>query len=659
MGISRNIKSFFNRIKKAETLEKEVQNSIIRFDSSVSEQPFAFISSENPKVSVILSSENEANYTRNTLFFLHQHIGKKFPYEIILVAENNILSDVKGITLIQNEENSSTLKNINKAIQQANGEYVYIINSKTVVQKDFLDELFYVFENFPNTGAVGSKITQANGTLLQAGALLGTDGQLLPVGNKKSYYPEVNHIRKTDYCTNSILFKRCNEYGNVNLFDETLTTISSGIADLCLQVANNHKKDVYYTPFSKVIQYSENNIIPENDLHSFRTKWENQLNEIKATTLEERVQELYHNHSVVIFCGMIPEHDKDSGSNRLKEIITGFNDLNYHVTLICKNTYIENPYIVYFQRLGINVFYEHKKYDSIELYLKEQNIRAGMAWFYSPGVFMKYFKTAKKYLPKAKLVYDMVDIHHLRYERAMELEPNRISLKKKYKKYKKIEFQAAEIADYVIPISDFEYNYMKSHNCKESKLVIISNIHYPKIAKTNTLPFEQRAGILFIGSTHAPNIDALYYLYNEIMPSVWDKIPDMKVNIIGNVKEAISDLNHPNFIFHGYVPDIEVPFISNKLMIAPLRYGAGVKGKIGQAFEYFLPVVTSTVGAEGMRLTDGENAMISDDKDAFASYIIEVYTNKALWTKLQDNSENSLEPFSKKALVTSIQKMLG
>jgi glycosyltransferase involved in cell wall biosynthesis len=72
-----------------------------------------------------------------------------------------------------------------------------------------------------------------------------------------------------------------------------------------------------------------------------------------------------------------------------------------------------------------------------------------------------------------------------------------------------------------------------------------------------------------------------------------------------------------------------------------------VKGKIGQAFEYYLPVVTTSIGAEGMDLVINENILIEDSKEGFANAIISLYTNKELWQKLQNNSENSLEPFSR------------
>jgi glycosyltransferase involved in cell wall biosynthesis len=94
-------------------------------------------------------------------------------------------------------------------------------------------------------------------------------------------------------------------------------------------------------------------------------------------------------------------------------------------------------------------------------------------------------------------------------------------------------------------------------------------------------------------------------------------------------------------------------------MVAPLRSGAGVKGKIGQAFEYFLPVITSKIGAEGMELIDNSNAILAESAEEFAASILSLYTDKLLWTHLQSNSEKSLEPFSKEKLKTTLVDIIN
>ena len=359
--------------------------------------------------------------------------------------------------------------------------------------------------------------------------------------------------------------------------------------------------------------------------------------------------------TIVFINSGMPTPDKDSGSNRLTEIILAYKEQEYNCIICTKNAYRNDKYINYFSNLGIIIYVETNRYKNYFEFLKSIP-KVDFVWYYSPNTLKDNFKKISEILPNSKSIFDMVDIHFLRYQRALKLEPRRISFIKKQKKYFEIETKLAQKVDYVITISDIEKEIMVQY-VDAKKLITISNIHYLKIKKEDTLPFEQRADLLFIGSGHSPNIDALYYLYNDIMPLVWKKLPEVKVNIIGSVNLEIKDINHPNFIFHGYVSDIVSFFINNMIMVAPLRYGAGVKGKVGQAFEYYLPVITSSIGAEGMGLINRKNVLINDSKENFATAIIELYTNKKLWLELQNNSEQSLEPFSREKLLLVLNKL--
>ena len=642
-------------------------------------KPINFDSSPAPLVSIIIPFHNQFNYTLNCLQYLHTHLDDAVQFEIILIDDKSTVeydfSFVKGIRIIRNETNLGFLKSINLGIKESSGEFIYILNNDTEVRKGFLTELINVFRTFPNAGAVGSKLLNADGSLQEAGCAFLKDCNIHQIVSKRQpYYPQVNFIYKVDYCSGcSLLFRKKKDNGELNLFDEQFAPAYFEETDFCFQLKYLQHKDVYYCPFSEVLHYNgvSYNAAQKNDadkvkqkeelfntnLVKFKNKWQKQIDAIQATTVEARLEEICGNKSVVIFCSVIPEYDKDSGSNRLKEIIQAYIEMGYYVLMIKNKTYQnKEPYIEYYERLGVNVFYEHLLSVTAGKYLEKQLSKPTIAWFYNPDVFEEYYETAQKHLPAATLVFDMVDVHHLRYKRAVELEPENIKFKKQYERYKRIEEDAAKKADYVITISDFEKKYMGQF-CNPEKIITVSNIHYTKTAIERSLPFEQREDILFIGSTHAPNIDAIYFLYNEIMPLVWKQLPHLKVNVIGNVNELIKDVHHPDFILHGYVPDIEAYFLSNKLMVAPLRYGAGVKGKIGQAFEYYLPLVTTSIGAEGMQLTDAENALISDDKEGFANAVIRLYTDKALWLKLQSNSEKSLAPFSKENLKTQLLKI--
>ncbi|MGV7105607.1 glycosyltransferase [Flavobacterium sp. U410] len=679
MRIKKKIKLFFRRIRRVKKLDIQFALTDLELDYTVLKKEICFNPSAKPKVSIIIPFYNQEIYTKNCLDSLQKNLTDKYSYEIILIddnsSENIDLSLVKGIEVIHNEENKGFLKNVNIGIQAAKGEYIYLLNNDTKVQEGFLDELFFVFENYENVGAVGSKLINPDNTLQEAGVVFLKDFGIHQIFKKrKSFFPEVNYVKKVDYCSGcSLLFKRYKEDGeSLNLLDEQFAPAYFEETDFCFDLKYNQRKDVYFTPFSVVMHYNgatynskENTTLEkvkrkeelfEINKAKFEKKWSKQIYDIQADSINNRILELYENKSIIFFSENVPEYDKDSGSNRFYEIIRAFKDNGYHVSLVAKDTFWGkgNPYIEFYQKLGVQVFYEYHKYKDFTYFLETLCSNYRVSWFYGPGAFELYINAAKKFIPQSKKVYDMVDIHHLRYQRALELEPRRLSHKKKLRKYTKIETKLIKKSDYVITISDSEKQFMAKF-FDIDKLVTVSNIHYPKILKSDIKPFAERKDLLFIGSIHHPNVNALNFLYHEIMPIVWQSNPDLTVHVLGNIDTIVTDIHHDNFIFHGFLPSVEEYFLNTRLMVAPLQIGAGVKGKIGQAFEYHLPVVTTTIGAEGMFLKDQENVLIADTAEHFAQAILELYENEEKWNSLSNNSEKSLYPFSKEKVNETIK----
>lgn len=145
------------------------------------------------------------------------------------------------------------------------------------------------------------------------------------------------------------------------------------------------------------------------------------------------------------------------------------------------------------------------------------------------------------------------------------------------------------------------------------------------------------------------------------MPLVWKQNPDIKVYIVGgNAPEEITTLDSERFTILGYQKEIDNLFTSAKAMVAPLRYGAGVKGKIGQALEYQLPVISTKIGVEGMKLTPNIHALVAEisDPEAFANYILDIYSNEKKWIELYEGSKDGLQYFSTENQEKNIKNLL-
>lgn len=359
--------------------------------------------------------------------------------------------------------------------------------------------------------------------------------------------------------------------------------------------------------------------------------------------------------TILIVDSQIPTFDKDSASNRLTEIAK-FLAKYYNVYLMDwrksiptvefkkyiqnLNDHNVNVYTPFINNFGILKGKKH--------FLANLLPKIDFVWCHRPELFEYYLDFFRKNAPHAKIIYDMVDIHYLRMERGLEIKYDK-KRAKELLKYKYIETELCKKADKIAVISDKEKEFMKSF-VDESKLVTVSNVHNLKVKPEEMPSFEKREGIFFIGTfLHDPNVDAVEILYHKIMPLVWQKMPDLKITIIGSeAPESIQNMNSEKFEIAGYVEDI-IPYYEKCFAsVSPLRFGAGVKGKIGQALEYTLPVLTTEIGAEGMFLENRITALISgnDDYQKFADHIIEICTDQELWNTLHHNSEKGIYPFS-------------
>ena len=241
------------------------------------------------------------------------------------------------------------------------------------------------------------------------------------------------------------------------------------------------------------------------------------------------------------------------------------------------------------------------------------------------------------FCPNAKIVFNTVDLHYLREERQAEIEGSK-KLLSQAKKTKKLELEVINKSDSTIVLSDIERDLL---------LTEVSGVNIHKIPLILDIPgrsqgFEDRKGLLFIGGfRHTPNIDAVIYFTSEIWPLIKAKQPDIKFTIIGShPPKEVLDLDGNGINIVGFVSDISEYFNNALISVAPLRYGAGIKGKIGTSLSYGVPVVGTTIATEGMGIENDVHVLIGDNPNEFANKIIELLKSEAKWNNL---SESGLE----------------
>jgi glycosyltransferase involved in cell wall biosynthesis len=249
--------------------------------------------------------------------------------------------------------------------------------------------------------------------------------------------------------------------------------------------------------------------------------------------------------------------------------------------------------------------------------------------------FEFYYQARKDYVallrrncPDARIVVDSVDVHFNRLEARARLTGNPED-EAKARDMKERELAAYERADMVIAVSEDDRKLIQ-RELPTMPIEVIPNVHdVPDFPDPNK---RQHGELVFVGGfNHDPNIDAMVYFCRDVMPLITASCPEARLKIIGsNAPQAIHELASEHVEVLGYVPHTAPYLESASISVAPLRYGGGMKGKVGEAMSYGLPVVTTSFGAEGFGLEPGRDLLIGDTPESFAAQVISLLNDPDL-----------------------------
>ncbi|GCA81904.1 glycosyltransferase [Microcystis aeruginosa] len=656
----------------------EFEEQVIESAKLAEPRPLEIASSDNPLVSIIIPVYNQFAYTFNCLESLSVNLSSDLAYEIIIV--NDASSDetleqlatlVKGIKVLTNAENSGFIRSCNYGASQAKGQYLYFLNNDTRILENCLESLLKLIINNPQIGAVGSKLIYANGKQQEAGGIIWNSADGWNYGRLDSpEEPEYNYVRPVDYCSGASLLVPTDLFKQLGGFSQDFIPAYYEDTDLCFAIRELGYQ-VLYQPQSNVIHYE--GITSGTDLSSgikqyqvinqtkFREKWSKVLTkhlDNDANNVPKAARRLQGKPTILVIDSYVPLYDRESGCVRLLNILKLLLNLGYSVIFFPDNGYPEQPYTSVLQQLGIEVIYgTAQRYNLEEKLIKYLPLIDGV-WLCRPELCDKYMDLIRL-KTKAPIIYDTIDLHFLRLKRQKDyLDPSYQNTSWSWETYQKLELNYANQAEATVVVTEDEKQVLSSLGVKN--VWVIPNIH-EEIYLSEKVAFDQRSGLVFIGSyNHPPNIDAVKWLCLEIMPLVWASRPDITVNLLGsNLKDEVKELANDQVIVTGYVPEVEPYFQKSRVFVAPLRFGAGMKGKIGQSLSLGLPTITTKIGAEGMGLIDHQDVLIADTAEEFARAVIELYDNMQLWQKLADNSLETIKRYQPATVQTNLQALLS
>jgi GT2 family glycosyltransferase len=598
-----------------------------------------------PRASVIIPVFNKAEFTFQCLRALLCEID--FDETEIIVVNNASTDETTQllarfgdfVRVVTNEENRGFVDACNQGARVARGRFLVFLNNDAVVLPGWLDELIETIERDKTIGAVGSMFLYPDGRVQEAGAIVWRDGAAFHYGwGGSPEDPRYSFARDVDYCSGASLLVRRDLFERLGGFDRRFAPAYYEDADLCFGVRSLGFR-VRYQPLSRVVHYEGATAGRDTSTgykrfqivnrEKFFDKWravlEREHFDYHPANIA-RASVRSHAPAVIIFDDHLPAPDRDAGSGRMAFILSTLARWSRPVFVSLGKQRAHRDE----RRLWRDGIETASATDYMRL-LKTRDFRAAIVS--RPDVAEAIIPAIRRAAPQIKIVFDMVDVHFIRLEREARVT-NDAHIEEEARRYRQIETALARTSDLIWCNSTDDKSAME-RAAPSVRIEVIPTIHTPRDRGKD---FAARRDLLFLGNlAHPPNRDAVHFFVREVLPRVREHIADAKLFIVGdNVSPEIAAYASADVWVLGYVPDIEPLFASCRVMVAPLRFGAGVKGKIGESLAHGLPVVTTSIGAEGMGFTDGAQALIADEAHAFADATVRAYTDAALWQKLSE-----------------------
>ncbi len=651
----KNLKKLVNKIRNKKSDDFIISDFTppkqIEVEEITSFDTIEFPVYEQPKVSIIIPAYNGWSMNYSCLHSIFNHT-MGVSYEIIFADDNstdesaNIKDYIKNIIVVRNKENLGFLKNCNHAVSFAQGEYIHFLNNDTRVTDGWLTSLVDLMDKDPNIGLAGSKLVYPNGLLQEAGGIIWNDASGWNFGHKQNpESPEYNYVKEVDYISGASILVRKSCWEKLGGFDERYVPAYYEDTDLAFAIRNLNMK-VVYQPLSVVVHYegfshgsdhNENtgltNIKSYQQLNKskFYEKWSNVLinkpdNAINVFWARDNS---YNKKTIVIIDHYVPHFDKDAGSRLTFRMLSLLVKLGYNVKFIGDNFYKHEPYTTVLQQMGIEVLYGPWYRDNWKSWIADNEKYIDFFFVHRPHIATKYIDAIRS-ITNSKIVYFGHDLHYLRELRQYEIEKDP-QLLKSSEKWKKIETELVKKSDIALTLSIDEKNILE-RDTQSDRIHILPAYYYTRF--NDPIPdFSDRNNLLFVGGfSHEPNEDGVIWFANQVLPLIQQTIPDIKLLIVGsNPPETIKNLASPNKQVLGYVTEEELQklYDHSKVVVIPLRYGAGVKGKTIEALHHAVPFVTTSIGIEGMENID-EVTQGYNRPDDFANAVIDLYNNNAM-----------------------------
>lgn len=630
---------------------------------------------KEPMVSVVIPVHNKFDITYVCLAAL-LFAATQASFEVIIVDDGSTDTTTRlpeiapGVVYVRNERALGFVGACNAGAVRARGQYIAFLNNDTEPTAHWLDELLFVFENFDNVGLAGSKLIYPDGLLQEAGGIVWETGDPWNYGRRGNPSdPRYSYTRICDYLSGAAIMIPRTLWSELGGFSREFAPAYFEDTDLAFKVKNAGKK-VVFVPHSLVVHYeglsngtdqtafSGLKRFQEINRPKFKRKWSALFaGNGKAGKDVDLAKDRGITRRVVFFDAEFPRVDRDAGSYAAIQEIRMFQALGCKVTFVPTNMAYLGRHTAYLQRLGVETIHT-PFYPDITTFLRDRGSEFDLAYITRYGAARQVLGQLADFAPQARTVINVADLHFLRQIRDAMVAKDSTSLDMAMET-RDTEISVLSGAELVLSYSAIEQAVITSHIAKGPKTGLLPWVIDPRPLKA---PFGKRRDIAFLGGfSHTPNIAAVRFFADEVMPLLRVALPGIRFLVYGSaVPPEVETLASDDVIIKGYVKDVSEVFDSCRVFVAPLLSGAGMKGKVLDCIAAGIPSVLSPIAAEGIGLRDGFDTIIAVKPEEWVQGIMKLYNGEAAWNTMSKHLlELAANRFSFETGVANLREALA
>lgn len=611
---------------------------------------FGIITSDAPLVSLVIPVHNKYHLTLQCLRAL-QNNSDKTPYEIIVVDDassdwtKSALSNIRGIRVISVEDNLGYLRATNLGISVARGKYVALLNNDTIPISGWLDRLVSELENNSKIGIAGAKLLYPNMQVQELGSQIFSDGSGWNLGKYADHFsPEHSFTREVDYVSAAAILVRSDLLAKTNGFDELYIPAYYEDVDLAMQARKNGLKVVaVHDSFVIHIEGGSHGADTNQGVKQFQLvnkskfieKWRDELVQHWDSNVGPRLESKRNSKGIVlIYDSQIPQGLRDAGSQRAVQIAKELSHLGFHVIYFSPDQSVSIFDVIQFRDEGIEI---HTNHDVLIASLGNRADRIRGFWIQRISVMNSFFDLIRKKFPNIPIIFDTIDLVSSRVR-----QENMVGIQSEMtlSEATRLEDKFASLSSITLTVSEDEKRQLQSR----VPLAKIESLWMSyETVKDSTHKDNLESLGLFVGNfRHTPNKVSITWFIREVLPKIRAKNNDFILNVVGTglSPNEIANLSVEGVNFHGFIDDLGPAYESAKVVVIPLQYGAGIKGKTCEALSHSSVVVSTTFGVEGLSLTDGVEYLLADNADVFARQVNRVLHDEELRKKMSQAALN-------------------